>query len=66
MIKTYNRFGFGKYEGMRVDRVAQIDPSYIWYCENQLGYRFTPEVKRIARMSADYKYNQPRYGGSFY
>lgn len=46
MIKSTNTFNFGKYRGLSVDDVARVNPGYIYFCENELGMRFTPRVKR--------------------
>lgn len=53
MIGSTNRFNFGKYRGRLVGDVARFDPTYIWWVENNMGHRFTPKVKRIARNSFD-------------
>lgn len=47
MIRSGHRFNFGKYRGRFVDDVASRDPGYIYFCENELGYEFTPRVKRL-------------------
>lgn len=46
MIRSYNRFNFGKHYGRSVIDVARTNPGYIYYCENELGMRFSPRVKR--------------------
>ena len=46
MIKSNETFNFGKYRGSRVLDVARTSPAYIYFCENELGLRFTPRVKR--------------------
>lgn len=46
MIRSNNIFNFGKYKGRRVIDVAHFDPSYIYFCENRMGLKFTPKVKR--------------------
>ena len=53
MIGTANRFNFGKYNGRLVIDVARFDPQYIWWVENNMGYRFTDKVKHEARASAN-------------
>lgn len=57
MIKSSHRFNFGKYRGQFVDAVAAREPGYIYFCENRLGHRFSPKVKRIARNAS----NRNRY-----
>lgn len=46
MIRSSNVFNFGKYRGLTAGEVAQRDPGYVYFCENELGYEFTPKVKR--------------------
>ena len=46
MIRSYNIFNFGKYRGWNVMDVARREPGYIYFCENELGMRFSPRVKR--------------------
>ena len=65
MIRSYDRFNFGKYRDCRVEDVARRDPSYIWYIENSMGHRFSPAVKRTARYYAD-RSKYYRTGGDFY
>lgn len=49
MIRSGNTFNFGKWKGVRVSDVANMDSSYIYFCENRLGYEFSPKVKRACR-----------------
>ena len=63
-VRTFNRFDFGKYRGMRVDDVALMDPSYLSYCERQ-GHVFSNGVKRIQREGFD-RQNAYRSNGGFY
>ncbi|MFW3388328.1 UNVERIFIED_CONTAM: hypothetical protein RF648_20280, partial [Kocuria sp. CPCC 205274] len=51
MIRSGKTFNFGKWKGFTVGEVAQRDPSYIYFCENKMGYRFSPKVKRIANLA---------------
>ena len=46
MIRSNHTFNFGKYRGSRVLDVARVNPGYIYFCENEMGMRFTPRVKR--------------------
>ena len=48
MIRSSNTFNFGKWKGFNASTVARNDPGYIYFCENELGYRFSPKVKREA------------------
>ena len=64
MISSMKRFGFGKYRGRLVIEVAEFDPSYIWWVENNMEHRFTDRVKRTARramnrIEAGYYYESP-------
>lgn len=52
MIRSNETFNFGKYRGMRVQDVARREPGYIYFCENEMGVRFTPKVKRICRLTS--------------
>lgn len=66
MISSHNRFNFGRHYGRTAEQVADIDPTYIWHCENTMGVRFTPRVKRIARNAANRNlYNTGRANSSF-
>lgn len=49
MIKLHNYFNFGKYSGMRVSTVCEIDPNYIFWCMSNTDYTFSSEVYRSAR-----------------
>lgn len=46
MIHSYDRFNFGKYRNWSAIEVARVEPGYIYFCENELGVRFTNKVKR--------------------
>lgn len=52
MIKSNKVFNFGKFRGSRVIDVARTSPAYIYFCENNLGLRFTPRVKRECSMTS--------------
>ena len=53
MIRSSNTFNFGKWRGFTAGEVAARDPGYIYFCENELGYRFTPKVKRSAALTCN-------------
>lgn len=58
MIRSHETFNFGKFRGSRVMDVARTSPGYIYFCENELGLRFTPRVKRECAMTS----HRRRYG----
>lgn len=49
MIKLHNYFNFGKYAGMRVSTVCEMDPNYIFWCMSNTDYTFSSDVYRAAR-----------------
>lgn len=46
MIRSSDTFNFGKHRGLKVMDVARVEPGYIYFCENEIGVRFTSRVKR--------------------
>lgn len=66
MIKSTNIFNFGKYRGLLVAEVANFDPGYIYFCENELNMQFSPRVKRDCRKTSFRKTAYRRSGPMFY
>lgn len=52
MVKSHHTFNFGKHRGLTVQEVASVSPGYIYFCENELGMRFTPKVKRTCLLTS--------------
>lgn len=52
MIRSTHTFNFGKWKGFDVATVARHEPGYLYFCENELGYQFSPKVKRMAQQTS--------------
>lgn len=66
MIRSNETFNFGKYRGWRVADVARVEPGYIYFCENEMGVRFTPKVKRECLATSAHRRRISGRGPMFY